>query len=84
MTLDFIIMVLCAIRLWRARTSGGISSLLLRDGIVSLYAAKPFGALLTIYFHQAYFLAAFTSNLVQTVLAGLSLNAVMNIVSLWH
>ncbi|KAG8981257.1 hypothetical protein FRC05_004159 [Tulasnella sp. 425] len=63
MTLDFTIMVLCSVRLWRARTSGGISGLLLRDGM-------------------AYFLVTFIVNLVQTVLAGLSLNPIMNIIVL--
>lgn len=63
MMLDFIIMVLCSVRLWRTRGRGGISSLLLRDGM-------------------AYFLVTFIVNFVQTVLAGLNLNAIMNIMVL--
>ncbi|KAG9050125.1 hypothetical protein FS837_007650 [Tulasnella sp. UAMH 9824] len=63
MTLDFIIMVLCSVRLWRVRGRGGISSLLLRDGM-------------------AYFFITFIVNFVQTVLAALSLNPIMNIIVL--
>ncbi|KAG8949821.1 hypothetical protein FRC00_007962 [Tulasnella sp. 408] len=63
MTLDFIIMVLCSVRLWRVKGRGGISSLLLRDGI-------------------AYFFITFIVNFVQTVLAALSLNPIMNIIVL--
>jgi len=33
MTYDFIILCLCAFKLWKARTHGGIGALLLRDGI---------------------------------------------------
>ncbi|KAG9017530.1 hypothetical protein FRB90_000955 [Tulasnella sp. 427] len=63
MTLDFIIMVLCSVRLWRTRKSPGIGALLLRDGM-------------------AYFLITFLVNLVQTILAALSLNPIMNIIVL--
>ncbi|KAG8898722.1 hypothetical protein FRC01_010788, partial [Tulasnella sp. 417] len=63
MTLDFIIMVLCSVRLWRTRGRGGISSLLLRDGM-------------------AYFFITFIVNLVQTILASLDLNPIMNIIVL--
>ncbi|KAG9019852.1 hypothetical protein FRB90_003442 [Tulasnella sp. 427] len=63
MAFDFVIMALCAYRLFKARSSSAISNLLFRDGIV-------------------YFAAAFGANLLQSVLAALTLNQVMNIFAL--
>jgi hypothetical protein len=40
MGFDFIILVLCAWALWPDRNTGGISALILRDGIVGLFALK--------------------------------------------
>lgn len=80
MAFDFVIMALCSYRLYKARSSSAISNLLFRDGIVS----RP---LLRLHHRscltclQVYFAAAFGANLVQAVLAALTLNQVMNIVS---
>ncbi|KAG8885203.1 hypothetical protein FRB98_001931 [Tulasnella sp. 332] len=63
MAYDFAILTLCSFKLWKSRDQGGISSLLLRDGI-------------------GYFIAAFGSNLVQVILAGMKLNPIMNIIAI--
>jgi hypothetical protein len=76
-----IILILCSIRLASSSRRGGISSLLLRDGIVRSSHGARRSFKLT-FFLQAYFVAAFGANLIETIFAAMNLNPVMNIMCL--
>lgn len=81
MVYDLVILILCTVRLRASSRHGGISTLLLRDGIV---CPLPFVLSTPTHaeFLKGYFCAAFAANLIQSVFAALQLNPVMNILCL--
>ena len=84
MAFDLIILLLCTYRLASHRTST-LGHLLLRDGIVRSRLTLCIDIIfLTLIYssRQAYFCVVFAANLVQTVMAGLHMNPVMNIITL--
>jgi hypothetical protein len=78
--LDAIILALCTYRLTSASRRGGISTLLLKEGIVSTLPHLDTPILTPCA--QAYFVAAFGANLIETIFAAMNLNPVMNIMCL--
>jgi hypothetical protein len=81
MVFDLVILLLCTWRLRSSRKHGGIATLLIRDGIVSLYCNFRPSINLSAR-QQGYFCAAFGANLIQTVMASLHYNPVFSIMCL--